>query len=306
MNNKIKTFVQFELWKDCSNKCKFCYNKGQKDINKLESISYILTKLEEKEIQNYNEIGFIGGEFFYTELKDLNVKKGFYSIFEKLSKLNYEKIYITTALLYDIHKELVPFLNFLKSINLLDKCLICSSYDLEYRFYTKERKSLWENNMLELHKLFPTLKLHTEIILMQAFIDAVISDNFNILDFCNKYHTRIDYIEPASGFFYKNKEDCAKDIPNFFPTKSSYIAFLKKALVEQKAIDPKTFLSMDLRSSNLYYIENGKRKTDFFRRNGEGILDLSEMNKKYEIGLIDSNDKMRDLAIQMAELYDLL
>ena len=67
MNN----FIQYELWKSCRNHCKFCYNYGQEDkLTKIDSLNYFLNKLDEKEVDNYNEIGFIGGEFFDNQLED--------------------------------------------------------------------------------------------------------------------------------------------------------------------------------------------------------------------------------------------
>lgn len=108
-----------------------------------------------------------------------------------------------------------------------------------------------------LHELYPELSIHTEIIVTQHFINAVLEDKFNITEFKNKFNTHVDYIEPASGLYYNDKQDCEKDIPGFFPTKESFIKFLVKTIVENKEIDPYTFCSMELRSSKLYYIDGG-------------------------------------------------
>ena len=102
--NKYKadtTFIQYELWKCCSIGCKFCCNKGQKDINKIDSLNFVLSKLEDPEILNYDEIGFIGGEFFNNELKDNLVCDLFYKVFEKVASLHFNKIYITTSLIFN-------------------------------------------------------------------------------------------------------------------------------------------------------------------------------------------------------------
>lgn len=289
-------FLQYELWKDCKLGCKFCCNKGAPDLNKIESLTFVLNKLDDVETINYNEVGFIGGEFFNGELSDIRVRKLFYNIFEKLSRMHFNKIYFTTALIFDIDLYLVPFLNYLRELNILSKCLLCTSYDTKYRFYTEQRENLWKNNMLRLHKDFPELKIHTETILTQYFIDSVLSNEFSITEFCNKYHTRIDYIEPGSGLYYHDKKDCSKDIPGFFPTKSSFIKFLEKVLVKNKEIEPETFLSMELRSSKLYYIDDGKRMVIDNRRNTDGRGHPIDKTKKYEIGFIDSDDTMADIS----------
>lgn len=295
LENKNK-FLQYEMWKDCCIGCKFCCNKGQPDLDKAESLRFILDKLDDKEVYDYNEIGFIGGEFFNREIEDEEVRNLFYKVFEKLSKLTHvDRIYITTALIYDCNRYLLPFLDYLKALRILDKCLLCSSYDVAYRFYTEERRLLWESNVLMLHELYPELSIHTEIIVTQHFINAVLEDKFNITEFKNKFNTHVDYIEPASGLYYNNKQDCEKDIPGFFPTKESFIKFLVKTIVENKEIDPYTFCSMELRSSKLYYIDGGKRMVIDGRRGTNGVALPLDKTKKYEIGLIDSDKTMRSI-----------
>ena len=288
-------FIQFELWKDCSLGCKFCFNKKQKDVNKIESLQFVLNKLDDSEMLDYNEIGFIGGEFFNNELKDNDVKQLFYNLFKILSTMHFEKIYITGALMYDMQQYLIPFLNYLKKLKILEKVLLCTSYDLKYRFYTKEREDLWKNNMLTLHKLYPELKLHTETVITQYFFDAVLNDEFSITEFCNTYHTRLDYIEPTSGLYYKDKQECMKDIPDFFPTKDSFIDFMMKTGVESNEIDLKTFLSMEIRSNKLYYLDEGIRCVSANRRENDGMIVPKDSSIKYEIGFADSDDNMPEL-----------
>lgn len=293
LENKNK-FLQYELWKDCCIGCKFCCNKGQPDLNKVESLQFVINKLDDEEVYDYNEIGFIGGEFFNREIEDEQVKSLFYKMFEKLTKFDHiEKIYITTALIYDCNKLLFPFLTYLREIGILNKCLLCTSYDIAYRFYTEERKSLWKANVLKLHELYPELRLHTEIIVTQHFINAVLNDEFSITEFKKEFNTHVDYIEPGSGLFYIDKNECEKDIPGFFPTKESFVKFLAKTILQNKEIDPYTFCSMELRSSKLYYIDGGRRMVVDGRRSTNGVAEPLDKTKKYEIGLIDSDKTMR-------------
>lgn len=302
--NKNK-FLQYEMWKDCHLGCKFCCNKGAPDLNKIQSLTFILEKLDDKEVADFNEIGFIGGEFFNGEIEDITVRSLFYKVFDKCAEMinngTKDKLYITTALEYDMDLYLIPFLNHLKEKGILDKTLICTSYDIAYRFHTQEREDLWKHNMLKLHELYPELGLHTEIIMTQFFIDAVLNDEFSITAFQEKYHTRCDYIEPASGLYWKDKQDCAKDLPGFFPTKASYTKFLYK-VAENDEIDFNTFLSMELRSSKLYYIDGGQRLVVDNRRDTNGAAVPLDTTKKYEIGLIDSDQTMRGIAIQVKEI----
>lgn len=300
----MPNFIQYGLWVDCKVGCKFCYNKGQKDISKVKSLNFVLSKMDEKEVDDYDEIGFIGGEFFDGQIKDEEVCKLFYRLFQKVKDLgHFGKIYVATSLIYDMNLYLKPFLCYLRDLDLLSKTLLCTSYDTKYRFYTKQREDLWKANMLELHEKFPELKTHVETIVTQHFIDSVLNDEFSITNFCETYHTRMDYIDPDSGFFYKDKYECQKDIPGFFPTKTSFIKFLRKAALQNKEIDLSTFLSMDIRSSKSYYLDSGEHIELNDRRDGYGEITPIDSTRKFDIGFIDSNLKMRDVVEQFLEMF---
>lgn len=305
----MSEFIQYELWKDCNNKCKFCFNKNQKDVNKIESLNFVINNLLDKETDNYNEIGFIGGEFFDGQLKNEEVKTLFYKLFEickEKSDLNkLDKLYFTTSLIFDISKntDLIQFLDYLKELKLLNKSLLCTSFDLKYRFHNSKLLNYWTENMKFIHEQYPELKLHTEIIVTQFFIDAVLNNTFSITEFKRMYNTSLDYIEPASGFYYLDKESMSKDLPDFFPTKSSFIKFLKKVGIDSDEIELYKFLSMNTRSSTMYYTIDGKRFVIKNRRtNKENKFESSSTKAKYEIGLIDSDTKMIDIVNKLLRM----
>lgn len=293
-------FIQFELWKDCSIGCKFCCNKGQPKIDKKESILYIMDILNSDEIKDYNEIGFIGGEFFNGELE--SVKEEFYQIFEKVAELDFDKIYITASLMYDMDNYLLPFLHYLEKLNIINKVMICSSFDTIYRFKSYMETERWKFNMKRLKELFPSIILHTEIILTEAFMMSVLNDEFNIENFRKEFQTGLDFIEPSSGLYYYNKDSASKALPNFFPHKSTFIQFLKKVSVENDWIDLKTFLSMELRSNKLYFIANGQRLVSDNRRDGDGKCSIPNSKVKYEMGLIDSDIPMKVIVDNFGEM----
>lgn len=305
----MDNFIQYELWKDCKNGCKFCFNKGQPDLDKLQSLNFVINKIQEPEVDNYNEIGFIGGEFFDDQLNNEEVWSKFIEIFnickQKVDNGKIKKIYLTTSLLYKVNNLLLPFLNLMRTFGISDKILICTSYESKYRFHTKELLKLWQDNMLWLHEKFPEVKLHTEMIVTQFFIDEVLNDTFSITKFKETYHTEVDYIEPASGFYYIDKQDMYKDIKDFFPTKSSFIKFLIKTAVKSKEISLFKFLSMNIRSDKVYCYLDGKLLClDSRRKTNKGFIDAKKDAKiKYEMGFIDSNDKMIDVVRQLARTY---
>lgn len=264
----------------------------------MENLEYYLKKLDEPEVDDYDEIGIIGGEFFDIELQDYKVSALFYDLIDKIvDKIKEGKVkrfLITTGLVFDMSKYLEPLLKYLRLSEVLDKVLLCTSYDTIYRFNKDDQEALWKSNMQKLHTDYPELKLHTEMIVTQDFINKVLSDELNLNTFRDIYHTEIDFIEPASGFYYKGKKDCAKDLPGFFPTKNSFINFLKKA-TKTNQINIYTFLSMQLRSNKVYAYDHGRQVYGDRRdKNYKGIKP-ADPTKKYEMGFIDSDTSMQDI-----------
>lgn len=291
-------FIQFELWKDCKLGCRFCCNKGQPKTDKIKSLEMIISLLKNPKImEGYNEIGFIGGEIFNDELSDKKVCAKFYEMINCLKSLKMDKIYIATSLMYDMDKYLIQFLNYMNENQLLNKCWICTSFDVAFRFKSLEQKELWKNNMLELTQKFPSLHKHVEMIITEHCINAILKNELNLSYFQKDYNAKVDFIEPSSGLYYDDKKDCEKDCPGFFPKKSSFIKFLKKVKNE---INLETLLSMELRSNKLYYYYNNDYKLVDDRRSGDGRCELN--GKKYEIGFIDSDIPMREVVKQFIEL----
>ena len=294
-------FIQFELWKACSIGCKFCCNKGQKDIDKKESLNFVLNILNSDEINIYNEVGFIGGEFFNGEIENNEIKTLFYNIFNKVSNLSFTKIYIATSLIFNINDALIPFLEYLKTLGILDKIVLCTSFDVKYRFSNLDKKALWESNMLILKEKYPEIGLHTEIILTEWFLQSVLTNKFNLISFKRVFNTTVDYIEPSSGLYYKDKKDCEKACPGFFPKLKTFIEFIKYS-IKNGLIDIDTFLSMELRSNTLYFLENGIYRKAENRRQGDGRCELIDKSKRYEIGFIDSDKTMYNVSRNLFEM----
>ena len=285
-------FMQIELWKDCRAGCDFCFNKGQKDIDKIESCIFAKNIIKDT---NYTQIGLIGGEFFDTQLSNQEVRTSFYDIFEACAekrtnnKLN--KLYLATSLMYDADKFLYPFMDFLKSINLLDVTLLCTSYDFKYRFKSEKQLRNWYQNMYNLYNKYG-VSLHTEIIATQYFVDFFLQDKFIPSKFKKQFNTEIDYIEPSCGFYYKDKKEMNKYLPGFFPTRDSFISLLYKN-IESKQINLCKFLDMHIRADEVYCILDQQRIC-LKNRHKEGVTIPQQLNIKYDTGYIDSDIPMRD------------
>lgn len=296
-------FIQYQLWQDCSNGCKFCSERNPHSVDKLETLEFVMNKLDDPEVLNYDEVGVIGGEIFDYQLNHPNVKVKFYHLITKICRMHFKKIYIATNLIYDMDKYLVPFLKYLRAAYQQDKILICTSYDTKWRF-TEEKKKLWHDNMLRLQKEFPDFATHIEIILTGDFIDNVLENNFDIKYFSNYYNSRVDYIEPASGMYYADKAELQAVCPNFFPTKEQFMRFLKKTCIEDKSVDIRCLISYQIRASRIYHLDQGQYVCYEDRRQPGFRVQCLDETRKYELGLIDSDESMEDICTELCEMMN--
>ena len=300
-------FMQFELWKDCKNNCKFCFNKCLPDIDKIDNLDYIISKLNDVFSDNFNEIGFIGGEIFDDQLKDKEVHDKFYQMFSivisKAQANKIKKIYITSSLLFSDLAYLNEFLIIMQKSNVLDKMLLCTSFDTVGRFHTKEHLQLWKTNMKWLKTNFPILTLHTEIIVTQDFIEQVLSEKFDIIKFQNEYSTTIDYLEPNTGSYYSGKEEFNRNVPKFLPRRADFIKFLHKTCIKDKSIELFKLFSKKIRSDMLYLVY-GNAHIEIKGRRNAGRLYGMHLPIMPKFGYIDSDIDMLDDVNALRSIYE--
>ncbi len=251
--------VQYTPWIDCNVGCKFCTNRNQPDVDKFTNLSYIYSLVNsETDLDQHDGIGLIGGDFFQHQLDDINVKKLWYKLTNKLVELlQQDKIkilWIATSLIYKPNK-LYNWLDYLKQYNVLDRVLLCTSYDVVYRFNDTSLK-LWTTNMKQVQLKYPQLKIHTEMILTQELMSRCINNKFDILEFEKQYNTIVDFIEPHTGFspveYYKN------ELPLFLPKRSTTLQFLNTIVKNWDSNRVWKFLNPRIRSATIYHIQNGQ------------------------------------------------
>lgn len=251
----MNSFLQFELWKDCNNKCLFCFNDNSctTDTYKLNRLNFVLNELENP-YSGIDTIGFIGGEFFDGQMKSQELMDKFISVVNKaLCKPEVKRVLITTSLLFlDTRCFTYIFTNLCN----LDKVTICTSWDTKYRFNKPWSNLLWEKNIFWVKNNFPNMSIHVEIIPTQYHIDSVLNNEFNIIDFENKYGVRVDYTDVNSGFKYNNKYDFQKDVPGFFPRRKDFLKFLNK-VYRDGSLTPDRFLNFNNMSTLLWMELNG-------------------------------------------------
>ncbi len=311
----INNFVQFVLWHDCKNNCKFCHNKDFGDIDKNFALDYVSTKMNEPStFDNFNELGFIGGEFFDTQLSDILINKKFYSLMDKVVSLLKEKtikkFYITTALMYGDLRYLRQFCEYVQAKHIDDYVLICTSYDTIGRFLSCDKRENWNRNMIWIHDKYPRIKVHTEIILTEDFMQRTLRNDFNISEFEKKYFTTIDFISPHIVDFLhvapekRSKEAYNEFIPGFFPKRATFIQFLKTQILQNNKIALFKLLSNYIRADRLYTIANNQYYViDNRRVSDKAFCGLEEtLNISFMDGYIDSDIQMEKDA---RNLYDI-
>lgn len=259
--NDVK-FIQYELWKDCSNGCPFCYNRNQpKEDNKVARMTYIMNLMKSDEVNAYNTMGFIGGELFNTDLLNSIEQETFVQLMDLSANLvlsgNIERVYVTSNLIYKDRSLLERVLILLQNKGVLNHYCLCTSWDYKYRFKTESDKKLWEENMLFVKDNFPEMMLHVETILTQALIDAVMRGELDLSMFKNIYGASVDYMAPNAGYNYSSKQEFAKDIPDFFPRRSDFLDFLTKVAIEDSVIDLRSLFKRELQCDCIYWKLNG-------------------------------------------------
>lgn len=296
-------FIQFQPWKECNNKCKFCYASGTCEISKhqkIENLHFILNKiLEYSRLFDTLIVGLIGGEFFDGQITDPEVKKTFFEIIDLCGTLNKKNkiahLYLATSLIFPYSNidEIITYMQ-IKNYdpNLL---VICTSYDLKYRFHTFEDFSMWETNVLQLkHKI--KNPVHIEIILSQFFIEQYINGQFRLDEFKEKYSANVDFIEPLRIRNIKPDSMQHKYISDFFLKRADFIKFLKKSCIANNDIDISKLLSMSYHSDILFTFNEHKNEwLQINDRNKNNVREFDENGNKLEtISYIDSMKKIED------------
>lgn len=231
--------IQFELWKNCTNGCDFCFNKGlpcctkEDKIRILKEVKY---RLERLNYEYYDKIGFIGGELFGNQIKDEEVFKEFYKLFELCIYLLQDKkinqINFTSNLLAEDNSRMYQILDLIKLSGLLNRFELCTSYDTKYRFHTEEKEKIWHYNMLYIKQNYPELQTHIEILPTQDFCEECLSGEFNYEWFKETYDSAIDYSDLNSGFYYKDKFEMEEHVPGFFPKRATFLKWVNTGLKE--------------------------------------------------------------------------
>lgn len=259
---------QYELWQTCQNNCVFCFNKANAwksdDEAKKLALEAVIEDLDKQVLLHSDlSIELIGGDFFQGQLSNPDVRDLFFKLIEKLKKLGdsnkIKQVVLFVTLTIGEQEELYKTLDILCSDNF--EVWVSTSYDTKGRFDDKKLEN-WKKHMSILSKM-STVHLNTTIILTQAFVESVLSGEFNFIDFQLTYNTTLFFKHPLimldeiakqdSSFgqrerYISAKKDMLKRIPWFLPKREDTLKVMSK-MAEIGILD--RLMGLDYRADDL-------------------------------------------------------
>lgn len=258
------SFIQYELWKDCNNSCKYCFNKYVPKVrNKEAALDYAYNSLKSKIVEPGSSIGFMGGEFFGGQLANEKVKNKFYKLSElvidKLSGDTPGRFLIMSALMADDKSDWFEFCDFIHENKMDKNILVCTSWDKLYRFNTDKELQNWQETMRETQERYPDMKIHVEMILTEYLIQSIMDEPLYLKNFEKEWNCRVDFNIPYLPLHYEtrgeSKEVFDKKLPMFFPKRKSFLNLLR---TRPNSFDLAGISDHRFHSSELHYTLNDK------------------------------------------------
>lgn len=299
--------LQFELWQNCNNGCKFCYLNGSRIISspekQVQDIEKVRSIINSEKLNDYNSIGLIGGEFFQGQLSDPEVKKHWLLLINDMAKYLREgklkECWITASLMSSDLTDLYETFDIFPKDK---KILISTSYDEEGRFKSEEQRQIWLNNLRLVHERYPQAMVHAQVIVTQSFLDKVLKDDtiireilkYSGLDFklpglFRKDYTKLNVLNAKTyhDTLLRTKDQFPKGF--FIEHRKDFLKFVKK-LTEIFGSDKiNWFCRNEVRSKTLYLLAPNKVLEDRWDTNND--LENAECGHVYDSYCYLDSDK---------------
>lgn len=283
----MKKQIQFELWQECNSHCKFCYlgdsNLCTPKKIKLNSIENTIKKLDDPSIlDEYDTIGYIGGEFFQGQLNDKDVKDKFMQLMDKTASLlldntiRYVWIYATMTIgdQKDLYETLEKFGD-------CDGVWLLTSYDTIGRFHSSKMEDNWKFHMKNIQNKYPKIRFNVTTILTQDLINKYLNNEFSFKDFCKEF--KCEFFFKQCGLYKgMTKEQVIKDFPLFLPKRNSFLEFLKKFKEEESYAAWDKLFNIKYRADALY--------RNFNTEDESMVLNIRYKDQKAEIKIPKHED----------------
>ena len=197
-NRIVKPVFEFLLWDNCSNNCKFCYQKLH--YNKFtfeqrkQSVQLVKQFINSDDFINNSHVLLVGGELFddianYNLLVDMAV-----FISDKMLNHCIDLLYINTNLIYSDLQMLYEFLNVFQENGLIQNIKFTSSYDIYGRYENNASNMLFLQNLQHVKQQFKYLNIVVNSILTKQMCEAILNNTFSVRKFCNTYNVKINTI----------------------------------------------------------------------------------------------------------------
>lgn len=259
--------AQIGIWPNCCNACKFClreeripYSKAEQ-LHKLERAKENIKYLDWKDEFSYG-ISLLGGELYYITDKDL--QDSFMELVDiiieyilKVSPNPECKFSTVTNGLYD-PAFLYRVIDKIISEVGIEKIDLSFSYDLKYRFKSKEDAALVLKNINDFHRRY-NYRINVQMILTQYVINLWKKKEFdvntfieekipgNILSFLYPHPIHTGYKLRDFNFnrtdflaFVNDLKSANVDIYNGFLHSVKNSATFKYTMLQEPTADPKT------------------------------------------------------------------
>jgi len=239
-----KRIIQYEIWKECKNRCKFCFlSKDNICTPKEVKISGIKNAIEsiKKDIENNKIDGaaIIGGDFWQGEISDDEIRTEFFKLIDlcltNLKNGNLNEIWLSATLTIgdqnDLYRALDMYNEMIPDEEKENKRLwICTSYDTIGRFHTPKMLETWEYHMRKIDNEYPKVLKNTSLIITNDLVKKTLSGEFNFKNFEKKFGTQI-YMKTPSHYFEDWEEGKVKFneiVGDFFLERKPTMEFLQK------------------------------------------------------------------------------
>lgn len=192
----VMPIYEFLLWDNCSNNCKFCFQRKSPRLFSIDFqkqiLNNVLSFINSDKFQVGSHILLVGGEIF-----DDSNRKFIIEFFDKICKMmtrnTIELCYLNTNLLYEDLNLLFLVLDVFKQNSLLDRLKFTTSYDLVGRFSTNSKEQLFISNLHTITSNY-NVKVVTNMILSNELCRKIIDQTFSLSRFQQENNTELNLI----------------------------------------------------------------------------------------------------------------
>lgn len=289
----MKKQLQFELWQECNNRCKFCYlgkgNRYTPDHVKLNSLKNVLEMISNLDTyKEYDTIGYLGGEFFQGQLNTQEIRDKFFALMEKTAWLLKNKyirsVWIYATLTIGDQQDLYDTL---KLFGDCDGLWLLTSYDTYGRFHTKALEENWRYHMKNIQKLYPKIKFNVTTILSQDLITKYLNNEISFKEMSKEFKCTF-FFKQGGLYDGMSKQESLVKLPKFLPKRSDFLKFLSKVYDEEPKDTWDRLFNIKYRADSLY--------RNFNSEDQSMILNIRYKDRKSEIEVPD-NPKAEEMLL---------